>query len=163
MRYFDSRDGPLSIRHILASGALPPAFPAVRIDGELWWDGGILSNTPVECVFDDDPRRDSLVFAVHIWNPQGPEAGTIAQVLHRQKDLQYASRAASHIRRQQQMHRLRHAIAELACMLPEEARSAPRARELAAHGCPTVMHVVRLLAPGLDNEDHAKDIEDRKS
>src|SRR3712207_9483671 len=76
MRYFDSRDGPLSIRHILASGALPPAFPAVRIDGELYWDGGILSNTPVETVFDDDPRRDSGGFAVHIWNPHGAEPWT---------------------------------------------------------------------------------------
>ena len=159
MRYFDSRDMPLGLPHVMASGALPPAFPAVRIDGELWWDGGILSNTPVECVFDDNPRRDSLVFAVHIWNPAGPEPETIAQVLHRQKDLQYASRAASHIRRQQQMHRLRHVINELAARLPAEARRDPAVRELAGYGCPTVMHVVRLLAPGLDQDDHAKDID----
>ena len=72
MRYFDSRDGELGVRHIMASGALPPAFPAVRIDGELYWDGGILSNTPVEAVFDDNPRQNSLVFAVHMWNPIGP-------------------------------------------------------------------------------------------
>ena len=75
MRYFDSRDMPLDARHVMASGALPPAFPAVRIDGELYWDGGILSNTPVEAVFDDYPRRNSLVFAVHIWNPDGSGAG----------------------------------------------------------------------------------------
>src|SRR3712207_7613931 len=93
MRYFDSRDTPLSIRHILASGALPPAFPAVRIDGELYWDGGILSNTPVEAVFDDNPRRSGLVFTVNIWQPHGPEPADIAGVLSRQKDLQYASRA----------------------------------------------------------------------
>ena len=73
MRYFDSRDMPLGVEHVMASGALPPAFPAVRIDGELYWDGGILSNTPVEAVFDDNPRRNSLIFAVHIWNPIGPE------------------------------------------------------------------------------------------
>ena len=71
MRYFDSRDMPLDARHIMASGALPPAFPAIRIDGELYWDGGILSNTPVEAVFDDVPRRDSLVFAVHLGVPTG--------------------------------------------------------------------------------------------
>jgi predicted acylesterase/phospholipase RssA len=52
-RYFDSRDTKLTVRHVMASGALPPAFPAVRIDGELYWDGGILSNTPVDAVFDD--------------------------------------------------------------------------------------------------------------
>ena len=71
--YFDSRDMPLTARHVMASGALPPAFPPIRIDGDLYWDGGILSNTPVEAVFDDNPRRNSLVFAVHIWNPQGQE------------------------------------------------------------------------------------------
>ncbi|MBV9079106.1 MAG: patatin-like phospholipase family protein, partial [Methylobacteriaceae bacterium] len=69
MRYFDSRREALSLRHVLASGALPPAFPAIRIDGTLYWDGGILSNTPVEAVFDDDPRVSARVFTVHIWNP----------------------------------------------------------------------------------------------
>ena len=64
MRYFDSRDTEISVEHIMASGALPPAFPPVRIDGDLYWDGGILSNTPVEAVFDDNPRRNSLVFSV---------------------------------------------------------------------------------------------------
>ena len=63
-RYFDSRDCELGVKHIIASGALPPAFPAIRIDGELYWDGGILSNTPTEAVFDDNPRKDSLIFAV---------------------------------------------------------------------------------------------------
>ena len=58
MRYFDSRDGELTVKHVMASGALPPAFPAVRIDGELYWDGGILSNTPTEAVFDDNPRTE---------------------------------------------------------------------------------------------------------
>jgi NTE family protein len=76
-RYFDSRDTKLTVRHVMASGALPPAFPAVRIDGELYWVGGILSNTPVEEVFDDKPRRNSLVFAVHVWNPGGPEPETL--------------------------------------------------------------------------------------
>ena len=69
MRYFDSRDMEIGVKHILASGALPPAFPAVRIDGELYWDGEILSNTPTEVVFDDNPRQSSLIFAVHMWNP----------------------------------------------------------------------------------------------
>jgi NTE family protein len=99
MRYFDSRDMPLTVSHIMASGALPPAFPAVRIGDDLYWDGGILSNTPVEAVFDDYPRRSGLVFAVHMWNPNGPEPKTIWEVMGRQKDLQYSSRAASHIAR----------------------------------------------------------------
>ena len=61
MRYFDGRETEIGVKHILASGALPPAFPAVRIEGELYWDGGILSNTPTEIIFDDNPRRDSLI------------------------------------------------------------------------------------------------------
>jgi NTE family protein len=159
MRYFDSRDMPLAIDHILASGALPPAFPAVRIDGELYWDGGILSNTPVEVVFDDNPRRDSLVFAVHIWNPHGPEPETVWEVMNRQKDIQYSSRAASHIKRQRQLHRLRHIVAELSAMLPEDKRRENVVGDMASYGCLTRMHVVRLLAPALDHEDHSKDID----
>lgn len=159
MRYFDSRDMALDARHVMASGALPPAFPAVRIDGELYWDGGILSNTPVEAIFDDFPRRSGLVFAVHIWNPQGPEPETIQQVLNRQKDVQYSSRATTHIARQRQLHRLRHVVAELARLVPPELRETEAVRNFAAHGCLTRMHVVRLLAPSLAGEDHTKDID----
>jgi NTE family protein len=159
MRYFDSRDGALSIRHVMASGALPPAFPAIRIDGQLYWDGGILSNTPVEAVFDDNPRKSGLVFAVHVWSPNGPEPDSIWKVMSRQKDLQYSSRAASHIARQKQIHRLRHVIAELAKRLPDDVSKKPEVKALAAYGCLTRMHVVRLLAPPLQGEDHAKDID----
>jgi NTE family protein len=159
MRYFDSREGELGIRHVMASGALPPAFPAIRIDGELYWDGGILSNTPVEAVFDDIPRKSGLVFAVHVWSPNGPEPDSIGQVMSRQKDLQYSSRAASHIARQKQIHRLRHVIAELAKRLPEDERKRAEVKALTHYGCLTRMHVVRLLAPPLDGEDHAKDID----
>jgi NTE family protein len=159
MRYFDSRDTTLTARHVMASGALPPAFPPIRIDGDLYWDGGILSNTPVEAVFDDNPRRSSLVFAIHIWNPQGPEPENMWQVLNRHKDIQYSSRAVSHIMRQKQIHRLRHIIAELAMKLPPEERENAIVRQMAAYGCLTQMHVVRLLAPRLDNEDHTKDID----
>jgi NTE family protein len=159
MRYFDSRDMPLSIRHVMASGALPPAFPAVRIDGELYWDGGILSNTPVEAVFDDEPRRSGLVFTVNIWQPNGPEPADIVGVMSRQKDLQYASRAKAQVMRQKQIHRLRHVIAELARRLPEETRDSPEVRRLASFGCLTRMHVVRLLAPAIAGEDHTKDID----
>jgi NTE family protein len=159
MRYFDSREDVLTVRHVMASGALPPAFPAVRIDGELYWDGGILSNTPVEAVFDDKPRRSGVVFAVHVWAPTGPEPDSIWSVLSRQKDLQYSSRAITHIARQKQIHKLRHVIAVLADKLPPDVKATNEARELAAYGCPTQMHVIRLLSPPLAGEDHAKDID----
>ena len=159
MRYFDSRDEHIRIDHILASGALPPAFPAVRIDGDPYWDGGIYSNTPIEAVLDDKPRRDSVIFTVHMWNPDGPEPESLWQVMGRQKDIQYASRSKSHIARQQQIHHLRHIIRELAKELPEKLRSSPKAKELASWGCGTTMHVARLVAPKLDGEDHTKDID----
>jgi NTE family protein len=159
MRYFDSNSGRIDARHIMASGALPPAFPAVRIDDELYWDGGIVSNTPVEAVFDDEPRRDSLVFAVHLWNPHGAEPENIWQVMNRQKDVQYASRAASHIRRQRQIHRLRHVINELGKLVPAQVFRDANAEDLMHYACQTRMHVVRLLAPALDGEDHSKDVD----
>jgi NTE family protein len=159
MRYFDSRDERLDLRHVMASGALPPAFPAVHIDGEPYWDGGILSNTPVEAVFDDNPRRNGLVFVVHMWAPDGPEPNSMQSVAARQKDLQYASRAASHITRQRQIHKLRQVIATMAALLPPEQRASAEARALAAYGCTTQMHVVRLLAPPMAGDDHFKDID----
>jgi NTE family protein len=159
MHYFDSRETAITVRHIMASGALPPAFPAVRIDGELFWDGGILSNTPTEAIFEDYPRRNSVIFAVHVWNPMGPEPETIWEVLHRHKDIQYSSRVASHIARQRQIHKLRHVVSELVKFIPEGDRNHPVVKDLAEYGCLTRMHVVQLLAPRLDNENHTKDID----
>jgi NTE family protein len=159
MHYFDSKEMPLASEHIMASGALPPAFPAVRIDGELYWDGGILSNTPTERIFDDHPRRNSLIFAVHLWNPLGAEPTTIWEILHRQKDIQYSSRIASHIVRQREAHKLRHVITNLLAYVPETEKQDPLLRELAQYRCDTRMHVVRLLAPRLDRESHIKDID----
>ena len=159
MRYFDSRDGALTVDHVMASGALPGVFPAVRIDGEPFWDGGVYSNTPAEVVFDDNPRRDSVIFAAQLWNPQGDEPRTMGEVGERQKDIQFSSRAASHIRRHQQIHNLRHVITELARRLPEDARGLPEVRELTAWGCRTTMHVINLLSPRLGHDDHSKDID----
>jgi NTE family protein len=157
MRYFDSRDERLGLEHVMASGALPPAFPAIRIDGEPYWDGGVYSNTPIEAVLDDKPRRDSVIFGVNVWQPTGPEPESIWEVMGRQKDIQYASRADSHIARQKQIHRLRHVIRELTKNIPPEKQE--QCRELASWGCGTTMHVVRLLAPTLDSEDYLKDID----
>jgi NTE family protein len=159
MHYFDARDTEMTVKHVMASGALPPAFPAIRIGEEYYWDGGILSNTPTEAIFDDNPRHNSLIFAVHLWNPTGGAPETMWEVLNRQKDIQYSSRVASHIARQRQVHRLRHVVSQLVKHLPEKDRNTHEVRELAAYGCVTRMHVVRLLAPQLENEDHTKDID----
>ena len=159
MHNFDSRAMPIALEHVLASGALPPAFPAIRIDGDPYWDGGIYSNTPIETVFDDSPRRDSVVFAVHMWHAEGPEPESVWQVLNRQKDIQYASRADSHIARQEHIHQLRHIVRELVSRMPQEQRERSEVKEMAGYGCGTLMHIVRLKAPRLDNEDHLRDID----
>ena len=159
MHYFDSRQSAITIEQIMASGALPPAFPAVYTDGEFYWDGGILSNTPIEVIFDDSPRRNSLIFGVQLWNPKGPVPQSIWEVLNRHKEIQYSSRIVSHIPRLQQTHRLRHVISQLVRHFPDDVRQSETVRELAAYGCVTQMHVVRLLAPRLENENHTKDID----
>jgi NTE family protein len=159
MRYFDTRNEPLTADHVMASGALPPAFGAIRIDGEPYWDGGIYSNTPIEAVLDDKPRRDSAIFSVNVWHQTGPEPESIWQVMGRQKDIQFASRAETHIARQKQIHRLRHVIRELYRQMPEAAQCDPKIKELASWGCGTTMHVAHLLAPRMDGEDHTKDVD----
>ena len=159
MTYFDSRTTRMEADHVMASGALPPAFGAVRIGGEPYWDGGIYSNTPIEAVLDDNPRRDSLIFAVNVWHQTGDEPQSIQQVLVRQKDIQFASRADSHIARQKQIHRLRHVIRELSKELPRAKLTQAHVKELAAWGCGTTVHVAHLVAPRVEGEDHSKDID----
>lgn len=159
MRYFDSRDEPVGLDHVLASGALPPAFPAVRIGDDLYWDGGIYSNTPVETIFDDTARRSALVFAVQLWRATGAAPSSMWQVSDRQKDIQFSSRVDSHVRRQAQIHRLRHIVRELVKELPKAALARPEIAALADYGCGTVMHLVRLVAPRLPDEDHTKDMD----
>ncbi len=159
MHYFDSRDAPLGLQQVLASGALPPAFPPVRVGEHLYWDGGIYSNTPIEAVFDDRPRCSALLFSVHLWRPEGELPQTMAEVNTRYKDIQYASRAESHVRRQAQIHHLRHIVRELADALPADARARPEMQRLAGWGCRTVMHLMNLVAPRLPDEDGSKDLD----
>jgi NTE family protein len=163
MRYFDSREMPLGPSHVMASGALPPAFPAVEIDGEHYWDGGIYSNTPIEVVLDDVPRRNSLIFSVNVWQPTGDHPVSIQQVMARHKDIQFASRGKTHVARQAQLHRLRHVVRELSRRLPPEMMKDPVVEDLAEYGCGTQMHLMRFLAPRLDGEDHTKDIDFTRS
>jgi NTE family protein len=159
MHYFDSRDMPLTLDHVLASGALPPGFPAVRIDGDPYWDGGLYSNTPIEVVFDDNPRRDSVVFSVQIFPIAGPEPESMMNVLSRQVDIQYASRADSHIPRQEHIHQLRHMVRELVRLMPEELRNTPEVKEMAGYGCGTFMHIIRINATPAGNDDLLREID----
>ncbi|MBS1191709.1 MAG: patatin [Rhodocyclaceae bacterium] len=159
MRYFDSRDDHLALDHVMASAALPPAFPAVIIDGEPYWDGGVYSNTPIEVVMDEAKRHDSVIFATQLWQQDAEAPSSIQQVLSRMKDVQYSSRDESHIARQQQIHHLRHVVRELGRRLPESERARPEIQELIGWGCATVMHIVSIRAPRFGGEDFTKDID----
>jgi len=157
MRYFDSNYGKIGLDHVLGSSAVPPTFPAVRIDGEAYWDGGIYSNTPVEAIFDDSPRQSSVIFAVQIWHARGPEPDTFAQVFSRQKDIMFGSRSKSHIARQAQLHRMRHIVRTLVGMLPESQKNTPEVQELAAYGCTSMMHLIEINAQPLDGETNSRE------
>jgi NTE family protein len=154
MHYFDTRIMSLASEHIMVSGAPLLAFPTIRIDDQIYWDGGICSNTPVEVVFDDKPRRASLIFVVNMWQPREEEPKTIWQALSRR----YASGAKIHVARREQIHRLCHVIREPEKSLtPRAARARPAVRELKAYGCDTTMHLTRPLSPRLGREGRTKD------
>jgi NTE family protein len=159
MRYFTNRDAPLDVEHVMASAAFPPGFPSVRIDGEAYWDGGIYSNTPLEAVLDDRPRNSSVIFTVQLWPAHGDEPASIQQAMSRQRDIQYSSRAESHLERQRQIHRLRHVIRELGKHLPENQRDTAAVKELLNWGCGTTMQVIELDAPNFGRDDMHKDID----
>jgi NTE family protein len=159
LRYFDNSLQRLGIEHILASSALPPAFPPVRIDGELYWDGGIYSNTPLDVVLDDHPRVNTLCFMVDLWSAFGEEPHSISQTLDRQKDIMYASRSDRNIETYQAMHNLRRVIRELYRHLPELKRKQPNFRKLAEWGCHTTMDIVHLGNRDRDWELASKDVD----
>jgi NTE family protein len=156
--YFDSRQEALKLPHVLASGALPPAFPPVEIDGRFYWDGGIYSNTSLDWVLHDQPRDHSLCLFPTLWPQQDRAPCALADVLRREKEIQFASRADTIIEMEREMHRMRHAINLLARALAEHESDSPLI-PLACMGCGSVFHVIHLEAPRLPGEDHTKDIE----
>lgn len=159
IRYFDSRDMAIRVEHVLASGALPPAFAPVEIDGRRYWDGGLHSNSPIERVLRDNPRRHSLCFLATLWPTDGKTPDTLADVLLRAKEIQYASRVDTLVGLEQELHRLRHFLLLLGQRLPEAERSRAEVSGLLGFGCRSVYHLVRLQAPRLPDEDQHKDID----
>jgi NTE family protein len=147
--YFDNRKQRIGPEHVLASGALPPGFPAVDIDGKLYW----------EVVLEDEPRRDTLCFMVDLWNPVGPDPRNLAEVLTRHKDLTYASRFLQHIESYRAIHDLRNAVRFLHDLLPKERRDDPAVAAVAALGCATTMNIVHLGYPEEDWELAYKDVD----
>lgn len=156
--YFDSDHMRLRPEHVMASGALPPGFPAVEIDGEAYWDGGLVSNTPLAYVLDHLPRRSLLTFQVDLFQAYGKVPETLAEVAEREKDIRYSSRTRVTTEEHAEKHGLRHAINALIDILPPEIRATPQARHLIRLGCVTEMDIVQLIyrpfAPQGASKDH---------
>ncbi|MFA9216761.1 MAG: patatin-like phospholipase family protein [Sphingomonadaceae bacterium] len=158
LRRFDNRELNITADHIRASGALPPGFPAVRIDGELYWDGGLYSNTPLETVLEDPDKVDTLCFMVDLWSADGAEPTTLDEVQTRQKDVTFASRSQRHLEDYVAAHQVRQKLRALYQALPDAAKTDDHARELAALGCDSTLHIVRLPYAGRDWHMASKDI-----
>lgn len=155
---FDSRHMRIGPAHVRASGSLPPGFPAVRIGGELYWDGGLYSNTPLESVLAERPEGDTICFLVDLWSPEGSAPTTQDEVRTRVKDVTYASRTERHIADYVRTWQLQNKLRDLYRRLPPGQRTEADARELSELGCDSVLHVVRLRYAGTDWHMAAKDI-----
>ena len=132
--YFDSRKDRLGPEHVMASGALPPGFPSVEIDGEHYWDGGVVSNTPLAQVVGAENMRDTLAFQVDLWPARGGLPTSLEEVAERQKDIQYSSRTRLVTDQLRRVLKLRHGLQKLLARLPEsEARRPGRAAPAVAH------------------------------
>jgi NTE family protein len=157
--YFDAAANKIRPEHILASAALPPTFPPVEIDGEVYWDGGLVSNTPLQWVVESEPHRDTLVFQVDLWSTRGQRPTDLAEVATRQKEIQYASRTRASTNAFRRLQRLRHSVAELLAELPEEIRQLPSAHRLADETDRKVFRIVHLIYHAQPHQGSTKDFE----
>jgi NTE family protein len=157
--YFDNTTHRIGPEHVMASGALPPGFPAVEIEGEFYWDGGVVSNTPLQWVLESEPRRDTLAFQVDLWSARGTLPRTMAEVMTRQKEIQYSSRTRSSTDRFRYTQKLRNAVASLLRKLPAELRNSPEVALLQAHASRKVYNLVQLIYRAKQYEGDSKDYE----
>src|SRR5205085_440357 len=106
--------------HVMASGALPPAFPAIKIDNEYYWDGGIVSNTPLQYLLDQEPSESSLVFQVDLFSARGELPRRMVDVMARQKDISYSSRTRQNTDTYARVHNLKMKLLSALQRVPEE-------------------------------------------
>jgi len=161
-RYFDNlefcrqgkRIGP---EHIMASGALPPGFPSIVIDGEHYWDGGISSNTPLDYVLDMETTRDLLIFQVDLFSARGPLPETLLEAAEREKDIRFSSRTRMNTDKNRQIHNARRAVRDLISKLPDELKNDPSAKFLTEAAKENTVTVVHLIYKSKNYETSSKD------
>ncbi|TBR35791.1 MULTISPECIES: DUF3734 domain-containing protein [Dyella] len=157
--YFDNRRGKLRVEHFMASGALPPGFPAVEIDGEYYWDGGMVSNTPLYKVLSDRPCHDALIFQVDLWRASGQLPRDLAGVAERAKEIQYSSRTrliTEYMRLTQENQRLLH---DLMALVPPDRHNDPAFRRAEARSSGALTNLIHLIYSDKPYEGHYKDYE----
>lgn len=157
--YFDTADRRLRPEHFMASGALPPGFPAVEIDGEYYWDGGVVSNTPLSRVLSHEPWRDTLTFQVDLWSAKGRLPYDLMEVASRQKEIQYSSRTRAITTQILQMQKMRRALQRLMAELPDAAKDDREIREIAELATDRSCNIVHLIYQSKAFEGHSKDYE----
>jgi NTE family protein len=157
--YFDTATHRIGPEHVLASGALPPGFPATEIDGEHYWDGGIVSNTPLQWVLDSRPRRDTLAFQVDLWSAQGELPQTFLEAYVREKEIRFSSRTRTATDHYKYAQKFRSAFGKLLEKLPDELRALPEVELLASEADEKVTNIVQLIYFSKKYEGIAKDFE----
>jgi NTE family protein len=157
--YFDTDTHTIGPEHVMASGALPPGFPAVEIEGEFYWDGGLVSNTPLQWVVETEPRRDTLAFQVDLWSARGESPRNIFEVMTRDKEIRYSSRTRAGTDQFKHIQRLRRAAAALLDKLPDDLRNTPEAKLLGTAADRKVYNIVHLIYRAKNYEGHSKDYE----
>lgn len=156
--YFDTKDIKLTPKHFLASGSLPPGFPATEIDGEYYWDGGCVSNTPLEYVLGSSPRKDTLAFQVDVWSAHGPLPTDVLQVTERLKDIQYSSRTRTVTNAVHMAQTIRRALLDTVKRIPEKVRQAdPWFDNMVHHMMGARFNVIHLIYENKQSEGYYKD------
>ena len=157
--YFDNMTHTIGPAHVMASGSLPPGFPATEVDGDYFWDGGIVSNTPLQWMLDGRPREDTLAFQVDLWSARGELPRDMIEVDVRQKDIRFSSRTRASTDTFRKMQALRRAAAKLLDQMPEALRQTAEAELLAQEADHKVYNIIHLIYHARNYEGASKDYE----
>ncbi|HEX4077696.1 MAG TPA: patatin-like phospholipase family protein [Rhizomicrobium sp.] len=157
--YFDNTTHMIGPEHVMAGAALPPGFPPIEIDGSHYWDGGLVSNTPLQWVLESEPRMDTLAFQVDLWSARGSLPRSMADVMTRQKEIQYSSRTRANSDRFRQIQRIRNALSDLLDKIPGELRKSPEYAFLRPMAGRKVYNLVQLIYRSRQYEGGSGDYE----
>jgi len=157
--YFDNTTHRIGPEHVMASGSLPSGFAATEIEGEYYWDGGIVSNTPLQWVLDGGPRQDTVAFQVDLWSARGELPRNLMEVELRQKEIRFSSRTRAGTDHFKQMQMARRAVAKLLEKLPKDLLQTPEAEMLAGQADDKVYNLIQLIYHAKNYEGSSKDYE----